>query len=83
MRLLLISLLLLAQGATAREAMPTEQASRQDASITRSVQEQPVATFKPVDVRAVSSDLNSKLELIVDEQLTEEGRRQKALVSAN
>ena len=83
MRLLLISLILLAQGVSARDAIQADQAPTQDSAVTNPAKEPSARMFTPVDVRSVSSDLDVKLELMVASERVEEGRWQEGLVSAD
>jgi len=81
MRILCMALLLLAQGVTAREATPVEQAAAQESVAPASGQRQPAQVFTPIDVQTVSSELDIKLELILSPETGKKGERQPMLVS--
>lgn len=83
MRLLLISLIILAQGVSARDAIQADQTPTQGSAVMNPAKEPSARVFTPIDVRSVSSDLDVKLELIVDSERAEEGRWQDRLVSAD
>jgi hypothetical protein len=76
-----MALLLLAQGVTAREAAPAEQAAAQESVAPVSVQRQPAPVFTPIDVQTISSELDIKLELTLSPDTGKKGEWRPMLVS--
>mgnify|MGYP001821494231 CR=1 FL=1 len=83
MKALCITLFLLATGVSAVQAAPTDQAEAQDTTTAVTGQEGHEPVFTPIDVQAVSSELDAKLELTLEHKALEKSEWQPMLVSVD
>ena len=83
MRALCMALFLLATGVSAGQAAPIEQTEAQDTTTVVTGQEGSAPVFTPIDVQAVSSELDAKIELNLERKALEKSDWQPMLVSAD
>ena len=83
MKALCVALFLLATGVSAVQAAPIEQAEAQDTAAAVTGQEGHEPIFTPIDVQAVSSELDAKLELKLGHKALEKREWQPMLVSVD